>query len=475
MEKDLNDIKKLCRDGLSTDMRLRMWPIALNCNNSSKLLIPTIDESHVISQKLMRSLSHSNNTNEISAFNRILACLAVRNKKKLNNIQNRYLSNAVEKVLFPNIDQQYYEISLLIAIDLFNNRCPKSQLDVIVDCLTFKNLLAKTMPKTFKVVDSMGCLSDTFLSGIFVDVFSAYLPLAHVTRIFDSYLIEGNKILFRYGIAIFRCMKQGLKEGQYANADHFWGHVKSDPPPFADLHSHAFDTKRSIYSKLLRPMGISRNNLKKLSEQNLALAAKDSETDTESISAATSNSTMNLIANDSRFELSDQTKQQLYNQIESSCILPGGGLHDCLYRLSRDGTGLAPLYNKLKGHRGPILLLVKTRTQGVVGAFLSSAPVPPNETLVRGDGTSFVFSVHDRATIFKWSGCASPSTYSQFCVASNHTLLFGASAKHGTSALRLNEDLSEVASGHTDTFGNPASIFKSGVDTDKILDVEVIG
>lgn len=49
-----------------------------------------------------------------------------------------------------------------------------------------------------------------FGSSWFITLFADYLPITAVIRIFDIYLMEGRKILFRIALAIFKLCEKDL-------------------------------------------------------------------------------------------------------------------------------------------------------------------------------------------------------------------------------------------------------------------------
>ena len=84
------------------------------------------------------------------------------------------------------------------------------------------------MPKTFKALSGMGALDDRYLDLMFVGLFTEILPPEYVLRMIGSFLLEGVKILFRYGLALIRGYKGAIKSGMYTTASEFWLSVKAD-------------------------------------------------------------------------------------------------------------------------------------------------------------------------------------------------------------------------------------------------------
>lgn len=73
---------------------------------------------------------------------------------------------------------------------------------------TFHELLKRFLPKTYVVLENMKALHERYLNKIFVDFFRDILPPAMVLSIIDSFLLEGKKVLFRFGLAFFMMYKR---------------------------------------------------------------------------------------------------------------------------------------------------------------------------------------------------------------------------------------------------------------------------
>lgn len=160
----------------------------------------------------------------------------------------------------------------------------------------FRETLAAFSPKTHATLYGIGALEDRFLDLMFRDVFIELLPADVVLRVMDAFLLEGNRILFRYGLAIIRAYKTQIKAGNYQTATSFWHAVKADAvnaatkantpmlfktigrderlpvvdafevfskaknPAFLEtnlINEYPFDEDRSMVSKMLRPMTLT--------------------------------------------------------------------------------------------------------------------------------------------------------------------------------------------------------------------------
>lgn len=187
----------------------------------------------------------------------------------------------------------------------------------------------------------MGALEDKYLNMIFIDLFVEIFPSNVVLRIMDAFLLEGIKILFRYGLALIRGYKTQLKEGIYLTATDFWLSVKADatsdagrtgatmlykslgreevlPPvdPFiifskarnADflsgslLSEYFIDNDRNVLAKLYRPMMISTNRIRTLRSSSCNVNNNSSNPSATSTGLSTAtNIENNKIGGDSSF------------------------------------------------------------------------------------------------------------------------------------------------------------------------------
>lgn len=170
---------------------------------------------------------------------------------------------------------------------------------------TYKELLNKHAPKTYTVLNTIGALDSRYLNLMFVDMFVELLPEYVHLAMMDAFLLEGIKILYRFGVALILGYKHKLKEGKYTSGSHFWSCVKADAVaasqdrassmlckalgneevlPVVDpfllfenaknksfiqdgiIFDIAYDTERSLMAKASKPLNISRATLKALGD-----------------------------------------------------------------------------------------------------------------------------------------------------------------------------------------------------------------
>ena len=166
-----------------------------------------------------------------------------------------------------------FDVSYYIAMDVLDNsirNLPQSVQSLRQLTHAFRRTATRCIPQTAATLERLGALDDLYLGLMFLDWFRSVLPWDSVLRVMDGFLLEGEKIFFRYGIAIIVGYKAAVKQGAFSTADAFWARVQQDASSNGgagtaylahDVHRSAFDVNRSRLQKLRRPLAVSRANL----------------------------------------------------------------------------------------------------------------------------------------------------------------------------------------------------------------------
>jgi hypothetical protein len=72
------------------------------------------------------------------------------------------------------------------------------------------SLMKKYLPKLFHHLNDMNFLPQTYCSQWFMTIFSVNFPFPCIVRIWDIFMVEGRKILFRIALAIFKLNEKAL-------------------------------------------------------------------------------------------------------------------------------------------------------------------------------------------------------------------------------------------------------------------------
>lgn len=66
------------------------------------------------------------------------------------------------------------------------------------------SLLKKYMPKLFAHLNEMNFMPQTYGSQWFMTIFACNFPFPCIVRIWDIFMVEGRKILYRVALAVFK-------------------------------------------------------------------------------------------------------------------------------------------------------------------------------------------------------------------------------------------------------------------------------
>jgi hypothetical protein len=109
------------------------------------------------------------------------------------------------------------EESLCMMMSLFKNYQLLSifqpGLPGLEECIFVHNaLLKKYMPKLAARLTEIGFVPQMYCVHWFMTIFAVYFPMDIVVRIWDVYLIEGRKTVFRIGLAIMKIHEDELMD-----------------------------------------------------------------------------------------------------------------------------------------------------------------------------------------------------------------------------------------------------------------------
>ena len=151
------------------------------------------------------------------------------------------------------IDMCYCIIDDMLKSDTW---CLESSItDYRIKLGAFRQVIGEAMPRTFETLIDLQALTDQHLNKIFSGFFFPVLRRDHAMRIVDCFLVEGEKVIFRFGFALLSYFKSSIKERPFADAEELWKFIseKSLQIDFERLSAIAFETNRSPVAKLIKP------------------------------------------------------------------------------------------------------------------------------------------------------------------------------------------------------------------------------
>lgn len=537
-----NELKRAVREGVlgkddGNASRQYFWSVLIHLRKEVEELPAAYPDVEGPADRLLKmSLKHFPGFTSLYSTNRdALVALVERHKDvEIPALLIPFLE--ILSTVIPKLDVCY-----LIACDMLTNKT-KYIIPTAIGhrnrLYTFRQLLSAYMPKTYAILSTIGALEDAYLNLMFVDFFRTLLPFQHVLRMCDCYLLEGSRILYRYGLALIKGYKHRIKAREFSHGSALWREIQSrskvaelvvvgeteaesnqgtSPSQkgsekmeylISEIHNHSFEKGRSPLGKMLRPMGISRHALQKLSNELQTsrsasshdslvdfsvYGARDTDEDDlqvglkyveagehkidDDVKRAQQTETVGLRIDlkDGAFDsvllqsriLEPETASILFDYLPKSATLDGLQL---AFSTFEHGWDISNLYAHTDSV-GPCVLLLRTlKSKAVFGAFISTDISPPS-LKIRGTGESFVFRLNGpKRAKYEWSmlnaggtsqspshsySSASNPTLNQFAVFARDHIQIGGSATSSTNAIYLDETLHCCSSGPSDTFDNP--------------------
>lgn len=321
---EISELKQSCRDGLKFQPnRADWWPALPSINryikgageNGEDVVVKGFIESMPDSLTLAEQLHTVHNEplldhvsmskfqpemEEIELIDSVSTNL-IHFLKKNEEIEDIYFLNTFIKIVV--MQTKRIDLSCLLLLDVLEKKRKYMEPTFegnFICTYTFTEMVKDYMPQTFNSLSRLGALDQRYLNLIFVDFFVELLPEHQVLRIMDAYLMEGVKVLYRFGLALIRGYKEMIKAETFETARDFWLGVKADaiaytsssqipslfkilnvkeclPPvdPFLvfaasknkkfvtdnSIYTFAYEYDRSGIAKVTRPMPISKTNL----------------------------------------------------------------------------------------------------------------------------------------------------------------------------------------------------------------------
>jgi hypothetical protein len=333
---------------------------------------------------------------------------------------------------------------------------------------SFKTLVKNYLPKSAEDLDNIGGFAEEFLNKIFLDFFMPLLPIPDAAKIFDAFLLEGYKVLHRFGLALLFLCRENI--GTNLSGHEFWDIVRRrchSDIKWSKLHATAYAIgKNTVLSQFsAKNVSLSRAVILKY-ELEAKIALGESLMNPLNLKFVNSFTKQHGLGSraDKNLDL-DSRILNMYSLERLRMFLPETALLNgfkLIFSTERDGWNISTMYTKSDGLY-PCLLLIKTLLEeSIVGVFITSSISPPSNS-IRGDGNCFVCRLDgSSAACYRWIGKIvnasanhSKFTENQFAIFNKSYITIGGSEDSAENALYIDADLSTCFFGSSDTFGNP--------------------
>jgi hypothetical protein len=353
-----------------------------------------------------------------------------------------------------------------------------SRREHLAHCRCFGVIIRKLHPHTAEYLEDRGVLDDKSLEKVFCDMFVGILPIHLVQRILDVYTLEGYKVLYRIGIALFVLYKIEAAQNlvTISNADEWWANLKAWSGHRLFNFNVVMRKAYGVHGRMLRtqmrfPGRPLLARILRMEEQLLAEEGFDDETDHQNASPlglVESHETIGTTVEEvvKRVLAQDiSTRQLLANWLPLTMRLTN---LDMLYSTSYHGRSLEMFFSRVKRAKNTILLAEAFSDSdppghkpAIIGMYAPQPWHPSNQ--VYGDGSCFLFRISPDPKCWKWTptteeaknmdNLGEVALLNQFMVSRDTFISMGGN-RDGSSGLRINEDLTIGESSPASGFGN---------------------
>jgi hypothetical protein len=485
------ELKYALRTGLNAEGRLYWWPYL-------PLLIPgvLVSEYPNLEQISISRFEWAKNRFEPdAATNASASSVSSDRTAEIMNLVNHLHDLEEPALVHPLID-------ILVLMIPRLEMCFKATCDVLarpdwfisptavshrLKLFTFRELIKEYIPKVAATLERIGALGAEFLNLIFVELFKSLMPFPYVARIIDTFLLEGSKVLHRYGLGLIYLNRDIVNMPECTSGKAFWEELRKRCHDavfdFDHLSVNSFHLGRCVYHmqlivttlysancddcvvhrgrnlfgggiKLQRKVmgthaGIGREKMGESAKLPLNIGSKEKK-----------HAPKSSFALDKVSKIIDApSAARLRMFLPESSNIEGFKL---VFSTARDGWNLDTLYKRTVNMSPCIIVLRSLQQHVVVGAYVP-VPISPPSNNVRGNGTAFCFRLYgDTSACYRWESHTklpvaegTAATRDQFALCTEQGIIIGGSASHGTNALRIDAELMTCYSGYSDTYSNP--------------------
>ncbi|XP_071427153.1 TBC1 domain family member 24 isoform X2 [Pithys albifrons albifrons] len=320
-------------------------------------------------------------------------------------------------------------------------------------CMTFGDLVNKYCQAAHKL---MVAVSEDVL-----EVYSDWqrwlfgeLPMAYVTRVFDVFLVEGYKVLYRVALALLKFFHK-VRAGQPMESDSIQ----------QDIRAFVRDIAKSVSPERLLEKAFA-IRLFSRKEIQLLQMANEKALQQKGITVKQKRQNVHLAVHAENFKseiVSVKEMRDIWSWIPERFALCQPLL---LFTTLEHGCSLSRFYSHSEGHE-PTLLLIKTTAKEVCGAYLSTdwseRRRGGNKLSFFGTGECFVFRLQPEVERYEWVVIKHPELASSGPETENHSSPSGSALSSGSVPAEPSERLSPFLSArHFNLPSKTASMFMAG-------------
>ncbi|KAL7753865.1 hypothetical protein RI367_000797 [Sorochytrium milnesiophthora] len=264
---------------------------------------------------------------------------------------------------------------------------PMTKKDLSAFNYAFADVINKMHPQLYKHLHEMGSSTTGFWNRWFSDFFIGVFPLHLIFHMIDSFIIEGYKVLLRFGYAYLTLLKDRLM-------------AMNDTRQIRDLFTVAhFDLDAHELVTLAHSLKLSKKQVQL--SRAAYFAKKGIDTGLHDLGAVSAVKLLPKLSEPSAM-MNDDLWMEVWHHVPNR-----HRIHDLelVFTTKKHGHNLNTFYDMVN-ERQPSILLVETLDGEVLGAYCSGMwpPTPQDRNKFAGTGESFVFGAKPKFKAYQWVG-----------------------------------------------------------------------
>ncbi|XP_076052021.1 TBC1 domain family member 2B-like isoform X2 [Oratosquilla oratoria] len=267
------ELKYLIRHGIPYQYKGKVWRLYVDYNVSAlRSALPPNYYQDLLAREtgkatlepaakqieldLLRTLPNNRHYNAIHAdgiprLRRVLLAYA-RHNVAVGYCQGLNRLAAVA-LLFLNEEDAFWCLVYIIEYLMPPNYYTKNLVGSQVDQRVLKDLVCEKLPRLHAHMESLGMEVALFTFNWFLCVYVDVIPHEVYLTIWDAFLSEGTKVLFRYCLAVLKVCEEGILG--YTEYTEVFNYMRAVPPPvlnIAQLQETAFSWVNPLSMKVIR-------------------------------------------------------------------------------------------------------------------------------------------------------------------------------------------------------------------------------
>ncbi|XP_031556555.1 TBC1 domain family member 2B-like [Actinia tenebrosa] len=138
-------------------------------------------------------------------------------------------------MLYLTEDEAFWFLVAVIEHIMPKDYYSKTLLAAQADQRVLKDLLAEKLPRVNTHLENLSVDLSLITFNWFLTIFVDSFPIETILRIWDCYFLEGNKVLFRYALAVFKTNEEQILKIEEATG--IFNYMRQVPERIADHHA----------------------------------------------------------------------------------------------------------------------------------------------------------------------------------------------------------------------------------------------